>query len=41
MPVQSGDLAVPFDLPDTEGKIHRLEELRGNWTLLVFHRHLG
>lgn len=33
--------AVPFELPDAEGTVHRLEQYAGNWLLLVFHRHLG
>ncbi|MEE2642823.1 MAG: hypothetical protein VX768_19500 [Planctomycetota bacterium] len=33
--------AIPFELPDSEGKKHRLEDFFGNWQLLVFHRHLG
>jgi len=37
----TGKPAVPFTLQDSEGKSHRLDEYRGNWLLLVFHRHLG
>jgi peroxiredoxin len=36
-----GTPAVPFELSDTAGTLHRLEEFRGRWLLLVFHRHLG
>ena len=36
-----GGPAVPFALPDEEGRLHRLEDYRGHWLLLVFHRHLG
>lgn len=36
-----GDLAVPFALPDAEGRLHHLEDYSGHWLLLVFHRHLG
>jgi peroxiredoxin len=36
-----GSPAVPFDLPDTSGTPHRLEDHRGRWLLLVFHRHLA
>ena len=36
-----GGPAVPFALPDAEGRLHRLEDYRGHWLLLVFHRHLG
>jgi peroxiredoxin len=37
----TGKPAVPFRLRDSEGRIHRLEEYRGGWLLMVFHRHLG
>ena len=33
--------AVPFALEDTSGIVRRLEDYRGRWLLLVFHRHLG
>ena len=33
--------AVPFQLLDSEGQSHRLEDYRGIWLLMVFHRHLG
>ena len=36
-----GQPAVPFDLPDTGGRRHRLEDYRGRQLLLVFHRHLA
>lgn len=36
-----GERAVPFELPDASGVVHRLEDSAGNWLLLVFHRHLG
>ena len=36
-----GQPAVPFALPDADGRIRRLEDYRGSWVLLVFHRHLG
>jgi peroxiredoxin len=36
-----GKSAPPFELPDSNGRIHRLETYRGSWLLLVFHRHLG
>jgi peroxiredoxin len=32
--------AVTFALEDTTGAVHRLEQYRGCWLLLVFHRHL-
>ncbi|MCB9919603.1 MAG: hypothetical protein H6832_14465 [Planctomycetes bacterium] len=36
-----GSAAEPFALTDVGGTVHRLEEFRGQWLLLVFHRHLG
>jgi len=36
-----GKPAIPFELRDTKGEIHRLEDDFGHWLLLVFHRHLG
>jgi peroxiredoxin len=36
-----GEPAIPFELKDTDGNIHRLEDGSGHWQLLVFHRHLG
>jgi peroxiredoxin len=41
MPDLTGRPAVPFSLPDSTGTVHRLEDYRGHWLLLVFHRHLG
>jgi peroxiredoxin len=37
----SGQPAIPFALPDSSGQAHSLEEYRGSWLLMVFHRHLG
>jgi peroxiredoxin len=37
----AGQAAIPFSLPDAEGRLHGLDEFRGRWLLLVFHRHLG
>jgi len=37
----TGKYALPFELRDSTGRIHRLETYRGKWLLLVFHRHLG
>lgn len=37
----TGQPARPFSLQDSEGVIHRLEDYRGDWLLMVFHRHLG
>ena len=36
-----GKPATPFELKDTQGRVHRLEDELGHWQLLVFHRHLG
>ena len=36
-----GKPAVPFSLADSEGKTHSLEDYKGRWLLMVFHRHLG
>lgn len=36
-----GDPAAAFALPDTTGQLRQLEDYRGHWLLLVFHRHLG
>jgi len=41
MTLAVGRPAPPFALPDTGGRLHRLEDARGSWLLLVFHRHLG
>jgi peroxiredoxin len=38
---QVGKPAVSFDLPDTQGARHRLEDYRGRFLLMVFHRHLS
>jgi peroxiredoxin len=37
----TGNPAIPFSLRDIGGKTHRLEDYRGSWLLMVFHRHLG
>jgi peroxiredoxin len=37
----TGKPALPFLLNDSNGQPHRLEDYRGHWLLLVFHRHLG
>jgi hypothetical protein len=36
-----GRAAIPFHLNDCNGVERRLEDFRGRWLLLVFHRHLG
>ena len=36
-----GRSAVPFELKDTAGTTHELEDNLGRWQLLIFHRHLG
>ena len=40
MKSQVGSPAVSFTLEDTAGAVHRLEQYRGHWLLMVFHRHL-
>jgi len=37
----TGRPAKPFTLRDGGGKPHFLEDYRGSWLLMVFHRHLG
>ncbi len=37
----TGKSAPLFRLRDSNGRIHLLEEYRGGWLLMVFHRHLG
>jgi peroxiredoxin len=37
----TGKPAVKFELSDTEGNLHQLEDDQGSWLLMVFHRHLG
>jgi peroxiredoxin len=37
----TGKPAIPFTLQDSEGQGHLLENYRGSWLLMVFHRHLG
>jgi len=41
MKSQVGLPAVALALEDTAGAVHRLEQFRGRWLLMVFHRHLG
>ena len=36
-----GSPAVPFELPDSSGKMHKLADYRGQQLLMVFHRHLS
>ncbi len=38
---RQGTDAVPFELRDTSGRLHRLQDYRGRWLLLMFHRHLA
>ena len=38
---KTGTAAVPFELNDADEHLHRLEDHRGRWLLMVFHRHLG
>jgi mercuric ion transport protein len=36
-----GQPAVPFKLLDSRGKTRHLDNYKGSWLLMVFHRHLG
>jgi peroxiredoxin len=38
---KTGHPAIEFTLLDANGASHSLEDYRGQWLLLVFHRHLG
>lgn len=35
--LRSGDPAPAFDLPDESGTLHRLEDRRGDWTVVYFY----
>ncbi len=37
MPLQVGDPAPDFALPDHEGRVHRLSDFRGRWVVLYFY----
>jgi peroxiredoxin len=37
----TGKPALPFALQDSSGVTRRLEDFKGSWLLMVFHRHLG
>jgi peroxiredoxin len=37
----TGKPAIAFTLRDSRGTAHLLQEYRGKWLLMVFHRHLG
>jgi len=37
----TGQTAPRFSLVDTQRRRHRLEDYRGRWLLMMFHRHLG
>jgi len=36
-----GKRAIPFNLSDSNGHAILLDNYKGSWVLLVFHRHLG
>jgi peroxiredoxin len=38
---RQGTDAVTFELCDTSGGLHRLQDYRGRWLLMMFHRHLA
>lgn len=33
--------ALPFSLSGSDGRNYRLDDFKGHWLLMVFHRHLG
>jgi peroxiredoxin Q/BCP len=35
--IKEGQMAIDFELPDQEGKIHKLSDYKGNWILLYFY----
>lgn len=37
----TGKPAQHFAIHDSKGVLHTLQEYKGSWLLLVFHRHLG
>jgi hypothetical protein len=41
MRAKTGKPAHPFRLQDIDGRVHSYEDFKGNWLLMVFHRHLG
>ena len=36
-----GKRAIPFNLSDSNGHAILLDNYKGSWLLMVFHRHLG
>jgi peroxiredoxin len=36
-----GELAIPFKRCDSNGRTVLLDSYKGNWLLMVFHRHFG
>jgi peroxiredoxin len=36
-----GNPAVPFKRLDADGRTILLDDYKGTWLLMVFHRHLG
>lgn len=38
---RNGTVAPPFALKDVQGHCRQLDDYRGSWLALVFHRHLG
>ena len=41
MTTKLGTPAIPFDLRDIDGNMHRLQDDSGHWLLMILHRHLG
>jgi peroxiredoxin len=38
---RTGERAMPFTLKDENGGEIRLDDFKGSWLLMVFHRHLA
>jgi peroxiredoxin len=38
---RTGERALAFTLSDENGRGVRLEDFKGSWLLMVFHRHLA
>lgn len=37
MQIKAGQLAPDFELPDQDGKIHKLSDYKGRWVLIYFY----
>jgi peroxiredoxin len=38
---RTGEKAFAFTLKDEDGRETRLDDFKGSWLLMVFHRHLA